>query len=152
MELIFEEKDIEVLDKMVALISIHPGAGFTRKQFIKENIISKDTTILEFAHYAYILDCHCAQMTNDASGDEVYVVRCDKRTANFCKSGGFQSLNKELKKREKESNELVELQRKCLELQNDKMKYEERIRIWKFVSLFLGIIVAVLAIWQFFKF
>ena len=43
------------------------------------------------------------------------------------------------------------LKRKIDELQKDNLEYEKRIRIWKFVSLILGIIIAVFSLLSSFK-
>ena len=43
------------------------------------------------------------------------------------------------------------LKRKIDELQKDNLEYEKRIRIWKFVSLILGIIIAVFSLFSSFK-
>jgi len=100
MEILFEEKDIEILDKMLKCL-VNTNGIVGRPKFIYSKILSKETPIVDYESYVRIISFYCAEVKKEGYGADRYSLISNEKTANFYKIGGFRSFYDKYIKEEK---------------------------------------------------
>jgi len=156
-ELLFEEKDIEVLDRMLEFISEHQGIHLQRKDFIiyfkkaefgvSEKIFPKEITEIEFERYIYLLNYYgCAEMEKRGTSDgDLYTVKGNGKTAYFLKNGGFRILYDDLKRKEKIRRDKENLEFEYYDWNGKLGKWLVKTRFITIISLLISIISLIIA-------